>query len=116
MAVEHLFASIPVRDGDRAGDFYTRLFGRPPDLIPNEHEAAWRLTGDGWIYFVVDPGRAGSALNTVLVGDLDSFLDDLAGRDVTAGAVTVNGAGVLEAVVTDPDGNRLKVGQPPRGA
>ena len=58
-------------------------------------------------------GRAGSALNTLLVDDLDRFLADLAERDIESGRIETMGNGVRVAVVTDPDGNRIQVGQPP---
>ena len=113
MAVTYVFAGIPVADRDAAAGWYERLVGRPPDLIPNDDEAAWRLTETGWIYVIADAGRAGSALNTLLVDDLDGFLAGLGERDVVAGPVQVIGDGVRVTVVTDPDGNRLQVGQPP---
>jgi hypothetical protein len=110
---DHLFTGIPVSARDIAGEWYERLFGRAPDLVPNEREAAWRLTDSGWVYIVVDPPRAGSSLNTVLVADLDTFLADLGRRGVQAGPVELLAGGrVRQAIVTDPDGNRLKVGQP----
>jgi predicted enzyme related to lactoylglutathione lyase len=65
------------------------------------------------MYVVADAGRAGSALNTLLVDDLDAFLAGLAERGVVAGPVETVGDGVRATVVTDPDGNRLQVGQPP---
>ena len=113
MAVTYVFAGIPVADRDAAAGWYERLVGRPPDLIPNDDEAAWRLTETGWIYVIADAGRAGSALNTLLVDDLDAFLGGLAERKVMAGPVKTIGDGVRVTVVTDPDGNRLQVGQPP---
>jgi predicted enzyme related to lactoylglutathione lyase len=113
MAVTHVFAGIPVADRDTAAAWYERLVGRPPDLIPNEDEAAWRLTDTGWIYIVVDAARAGSALNTLLVDDLDAFLAGLAERGIVSGPVETIGDGVRRAEVTDPHGNRVQVGQPP---
>jgi catechol 2,3-dioxygenase-like lactoylglutathione lyase family enzyme len=104
---------VPVRDLRAASDWYGRLFGRPPDLVPNEREAAWRLTDSGWICIERDPQRAGSALHTVLVADLQGFLAGLARRGVQAGPVQEIGAGVKQAIVRDADGNRLKLGQPP---
>lgn len=111
--ITHLFASIPVRDRDRAVSWYERLTGRPPDLIPNDDEAAWRLTDTGWIYVVVDAEQAGSGLHTLLVEDIDAFLAGVASRGIDGGPVEVMGAGVRHAYLTDPDGNRLQVGQPP---
>lgn len=111
MAVTYVFAGIPVTNRDAAAAWCERLLGRPPDLIPNDSEAAWTETG--WIYIVVDAARAGSALNTVLVDDLDSFLAGLGERGITTGPLTTAGDGVRRTVVTVPDGNRLQIGQPP---
>lgn len=113
MVVTYLFAGIPVGNRDSALGWYKRLTGRPPDLIPNEHEAAWRMTDTGWIYVIADPDRAGSALNTLLVDDLDRFLAGLAERDIKAGPVQTMDNGVRVTMLTDPDGNRLQLGQAP---
>jgi predicted enzyme related to lactoylglutathione lyase len=68
----------------------------------------------GWIYVIADPERAGSALNTLLVDDLDAFLAGLAARGIATGPVEIIGDGVRRTIVTDPDGNRLQIGEPPR--
>jgi hypothetical protein len=111
--ITHVFAGIPVADRDAAMAWYERLTGRPPDLIPNEDEAGWRMNEGAWIYVLADPDRAGSALNTMLVDDLDAFLDEMATRGLDTGPVETIGEGVRRTIVTDVDGNRLKVGQPP---
>jgi hypothetical protein len=111
MVITHLFASVPVADRDAAMAWYENFAGRPPDLIPNRQEAAWRMTDTGWIYIIEDAECAGSALNTLLVDDLDALLADLAGRGIEAGPVEVMGNGVRQAIVLDPEGNRLKIGQ-----
>lgn len=113
MAATYVFAGIPVTDRDAAAAWYERLVGRPPDLIPNEAEAAWRLTDTGWIYVVVDRRRSGTALNTLLVDDLDAFLAGLAERGISAPPVETMDNGVRVTTLRDPDGNRLKLGQPP---
>jgi hypothetical protein len=93
--------------------WYERFAGRPPDLIPNAKEAAWQLSATGWIYLLADAEHAGSALLTLLVEDLDAFLAGLHERGITASPIELIGDAVRHTVVTDPDGNRLKVGQPP---
>ncbi len=113
MAITHLFASIPVASRDAAVTWYERFVGRPPDLIPNPDEAAWRMTETGWIYVVADAARAGSGLHTLLVDDLDGFLAGLAGRGLLSDPVDTMGNGVRHTTITDPDGNRLQIGQPP---
>src|SRR2546425_2033587 len=112
MAFTHVFAGIPVGDRDAALRWYERFAGGPPDLIPNQDEAAWQLTETGWIYAVVDADRAGSGLHTLLVDDLDAFLAGLAERGIDAGPVETLGGSVRRTIVTDLDGNRLNVGQP----
>ena len=104
MAVTHVFAGIPVARRDAAAGWYERLIGRPPDLVPNDDEAAWRLTETGWMYIVVDADRTGSALHTLLVDDLDAFLAGLAERGITTSPVDTIGDAVRRTVVTDQPG------------
>lgn len=115
MAVTHLFASIPVRDRDAAVGWYTRLTGHPPELRPNDEEAAWRLTDTGWLYVIVDAERAGTALHTLLVDDLDAFIAGLVERGIEAEPVELLDGAIRRTLVTDPDGNRVKIGEPLAG-
>jgi len=109
---EHVFTGIPVANRGAAMDWYERLFARPPDLIPNDDEAAWQLTPTSWIYIVADFDRAGSGLNTLLVDDLDRFVAGLGERGIAPGPIELIADGsVRQAIVVDGDGNRLKVGQ-----
>ena len=60
MPFTEVFAGIAVRDRDAAIEFYERLLGGPPTMRPNDDEAAWQLTGGGWLYVLRDPtGPAG---------------------------------------------------------
>ncbi len=111
MTVEHLFAGIPVSDRGVAVEFYERVFGRPPDLVPNDQEAAWRVTDSGWVCLYAGGGHGASAPHTLLIDDLDGFLTDVAERGIVTGPVEAIGVSVRQSVITDPDGNRLKVGQ-----
>ncbi|HTX62557.1 MAG TPA: VOC family protein [Solirubrobacteraceae bacterium] len=111
MAVEHLFAGIPVSDLDVSVEFYERVFGRPPDLVPNDREAAWRVTDSAWVCLYGGVANAASAPHTLLVDDLDGFLGGVAERGILAGPVEAVAPSVRQSVIADPDGNRLKVGQ-----
>lgn len=111
--VTHTFAGIPVADRDAAVGWYERFAGRAPDLVPNEDEAAWQMSETGWICLIADAGRAGSAVHTLLVDDLDVFLAGLTERGIAGGPVETIGDAARRTIITDPDGNRLKVGQPP---
>lgn len=113
MAFEHVFGGIHVSDRGTAVTWYEGLFGRPPDLIPNTQEAAWRLTETAWLYVIAGAGDPGTSLHTVLVADLDSFLRRMRDAGIALGPIETNGAGVRSVYIEDPDGNRLQVGQPP---
>jgi hypothetical protein len=88
------------------------LLGRGPDLVPNEREAAWELHDGAWIVLIADPERAGTALHTLIVADLEPFLAAARERGVEPGPVEPVGEGMRQSIVTDFDGNRLKVAAP----
>jgi hypothetical protein len=46
-------------------------------MLPNDDEAAWQLTGGGWLYVLRDADRAGRAVVTLLVDDPDERLADV---------------------------------------
>jgi predicted enzyme related to lactoylglutathione lyase len=105
--MEVLFASVPVTDLGTATDWYGRLFGRPPDIVPNDHEAMWRVTASGWLYVIEDRERAGKTVVTVAVDDLGHVVDELAGRGIGAGPIEPVGDAGRKAVVIDGDGNAI---------
>jgi predicted enzyme related to lactoylglutathione lyase len=105
-----LFAGVPVRGRDAAFAWYERLLGAPPDFHAHDDEAVWRV-GGGWIYVVVDGDRAGHAIVTVLVDDLDAQVAALAGRGVDAARVEMYGSGARKAVFVDADGNEIGFAQ-----
>ena len=111
MAVTYAFTGLPVADLVSALAWYERLAGRPPDLIPNESEAAWQLTDTAWLYVVRDAERAGKALLTVLVDDLDDRLAELAERGVRIGAIDTVPGRFRRVVITDPEGNTITFAQ-----
>lgn len=116
MAFTAVFAGIHVADLDAARAWYERFTGRPPDLIPNEDEAAWQFTETGWIYLVRDAGRAGMATVTLLLDDLDDRLAALSKRAIAIGETETFTNGVRKVVVTDPEGNTIAFGEVPPGA
>ena len=112
MTFTEVFAGIHVRDRALAIEFYERLLGKPPAMLPNDDEAAWQLTDSGWLYVVRDAARAGGGLVTLLVDDLDAQLSALAERGVSAGPVQIKAGGAARSVwLLDPDGNRVQLGQ-----
>jgi glyoxylase I family protein len=112
MAITNAFAAIAVADYEAALAWYERLLGRAPDMIPKQLEAAWQLTQGGWIYLVADAARAGTALLTLLVDDLEAHVGELAERGLATGTVETVPGVVRTAVIADPDGNTMTFGEP----
>jgi catechol 2,3-dioxygenase-like lactoylglutathione lyase family enzyme len=108
-----LFAGLPVTDIRSALEWYRRFFDAEPDLTPHEGERVWRVTETGWIYVVEDRDRAGRGLATVMVDDLAQRAADLHDAGIEIGEIEKLGGGTLKAVVTDPDGNQIGLGQVP---
>ncbi len=105
MTMEALFVGVPVVDLGAATPWYERLFGRPADVVPNEHEVMWRVAGDGWLYVIEDAKRAGHAIVAVSVDDLDRFVAGLGARGITPGPTEAVGDAGRKAVTSDPEGN-----------
>jgi predicted enzyme related to lactoylglutathione lyase len=111
LTINVLFAGVPVAELHAALAWYEELLGGPPDLVPNESERMWRLTDGGWVYVVADAERAGSGLLTLIVDDLDAQLAELEGRGIKAGEIEAISETTRKAVIVDPDGNRITLGE-----
>ena len=79
MAAVALFAGIRVRDLAAARPWYERLLGQP-SFFPNATEVVWTLADDRSVYLEQDRRRAGGALITVLVDDLDACVAEIGAR------------------------------------
>ena len=115
VAVTHTFAGLPVADYASAYDWYVRLLGREADMFPHERECVWRLTATSSIYVVQDPERAGRALVTFALDDLDAHEKRLRDGGFTF-TEEASGAAPRRLVVSDIDGNRLVFFQDPAPA
>ena len=112
LSITETFAGVAVPELGPARDWYERLFGREPDLIPNEREVAWNLSKGGWIYVVEDHERAGRSLLTLLVDDLDAELATIAAGGIEPQSTETIPGAVRKVELTDPAGNRVTLGQP----
>jgi predicted enzyme related to lactoylglutathione lyase len=111
MAITALFAAVATSDIGPARAWYERLFGRPPDMVPNDREVCWQTVGAGWVYVVEEPARAGRSVVTLLVDDLDVLLAGLAERGLAPGELEdMPGVG-RKAVFTDPEGSTIAFAQ-----
>ena len=111
MAIDVLFAGIPVAELEPAIDWWGRFLGRPPDMTPNASERTWQLTDDGWIYVVEDRERAGNGLTTLIVDDLDGRIRELSERGIETGDVEQLNENTRTVMLADPDGNRIQLGE-----
>ena len=111
MAIEQVFAGIPVSNYRAARPWYEQLFGRPPDVQVTDHECMWQLASAGWVYIVEDPDRAGHALFTFLVDNLPDHIAAVAARGLTTGDIETIPAEVRLAVILDADGNKIQIGE-----
>jgi catechol 2,3-dioxygenase-like lactoylglutathione lyase family enzyme len=105
-----LFAGIPVNDYAAALAWYERLLGSPPSFFPHDTEAVWELAEHRFVYVVQRPERAGHALLTVIVDDLDTVMAEAARRGLEPAKRETYGDGVRKTTYVDPDGNEIGFG------
>lgn len=105
--IEVLFACVTVTDLDGAVAWYARLFGRPADIVPNDDEVMWRCADSAWLYVLRDEKRAGHAVATLCVADLDRAVADIAARGITGGPVQIIGDAARKVNFADADGNAI---------
>src|SRR3954451_24826640 len=101
-----LFAGIRVRDLDAARGWYERLLGAP-SFSPHAKEVVWTLADDRFVYINEDPGRAGDALVTVFVEDLDARVVAVGARVLEPAERETYSNGVRKVIYRDDDGNEI---------
>jgi predicted enzyme related to lactoylglutathione lyase len=112
MSVNRVLADVAVADVDAAVDWYERLFGRPPDVLPMEGLAEWHLPAGGVVQVVASADRAGRSLLTLDLDDLEHELAAMRERGLDAGALDdTTSEKVLIATTSDPEGNEITLVQ-----
>jgi catechol 2,3-dioxygenase-like lactoylglutathione lyase family enzyme len=104
-----LFAGIRVRDVAAARAWYERLLGEP-SFFPNATEVVWTLADGRSLYIEEDPRRAGGALVTVFVDDLDARTAEIGSRGVEPAERETYANGVRKVTYRDDDGNEIGFG------
>jgi hypothetical protein len=74
------------------------------------------VTEHGWLYIEERPDRAGHALHTLFVEDLDARVAGIAGRGLEPAERETYTNGVRKVTCRDPDGNEIGFGGGPDGA
>lgn len=111
MPITDLIAGVPVSDLEAAIDWYTRFFGREPDLRAGQ-EILWDVVGHGTLFIEPDESRAGSGRITFAVRGLDEMLVQLTARGIGHGPVETFPDGLRHVTVPDPDGNAIAFAEP----
>jgi hypothetical protein len=71
----------------------------------------WQLAERALVYVVSDPERAGSALITLIVDDLDAWASRLTELRIPVGEEERLQGGVRRVSISDHDGNSISLGQ-----
>jgi catechol 2,3-dioxygenase-like lactoylglutathione lyase family enzyme len=108
----HLYAGVPVTDLDASIDWYTRFFGKEPDLLAGE-EILWETDEHATLFIEPRADRAGSGRITMAVTGLDDLLEQLHERGIEHGEVETYSNGVRHVTVPDPDGNEIAFAESP---
>lgn len=114
-AITNLFAGVPVADLDAGIDWYTRLFGRPPDMRAGD-EVLWDIDEHATLFIEPNPELAGAGRVTLGVAGLDALLERLAAQGIDPEPIETYSSGVRHAKVPDPDGNAIAFAEGPDAA
>jgi catechol 2,3-dioxygenase-like lactoylglutathione lyase family enzyme len=111
-AITNLYAGVPVSDLDASVDWYTRFFGRPPDMRAGD-EILWDLNEHATLFIETDAAQAGAGRITLGVTGLDALLERLAAQRIDHEPVETYPNGVRHVKIPDPDGNAIAFAEAP---
>jgi catechol 2,3-dioxygenase-like lactoylglutathione lyase family enzyme len=114
-AITALIAGVPVSDLNASIDWYTRFFGRPPDMRVGE-EILWDIDEHATLFIEPNSAQAGAGRITFAVAGLDALLERLAAQRIEHEPVETYSNGVRHVKVPDPDGNAIALAEPPNGS
>lgn len=115
MNVIGVFAAVHVSDIARAEAFYAKLIGRAPDHKPMPFLTQWVSIAGAGVQLFRDPAKAGQGLMTLVTPDVDAAGTQLAQAGLALGDIQRGPFGAV-AHIDDPDGNRVFLTEPPKGA
>ena len=110
--ITHLFAGVPVSDLDTSVDWYTRLFGRPPDRRVG-YEMLWEMDEHAWLFIEPNARQAGAGRITLAVNGLDALLERVAVEGIEHEPIETYSNGVRHVKIPDPDGNAIAFAEAP---
>lgn len=83
-------------------------------MFPHDPEAVWQLGEHRFMYIVQLQDRAGHAVHTVIVDDLDALLASISQRGLEPEKRETYSNGVRKVTYIDADGNEIAFGAVPR--
>jgi catechol 2,3-dioxygenase-like lactoylglutathione lyase family enzyme len=105
-----LFAGNRVSDYETARAWYERLLGAEPAFFPHATEAVWQLAEHRWLFIVEDAERAGGAIHTIFVDELDALVAEIASRGIEPDEQETYPGKARKAIYRDADGNEIGFG------
>jgi catechol 2,3-dioxygenase-like lactoylglutathione lyase family enzyme len=114
MEIQGLFAVACVSDMERSVKWYAGLIGREPDDRPMDGLVQWRETNSAGLQLVLDVEKAGASLVTIVTPNMDRAREALSVANLEL-EPDVQGDFQVIAEISDPDGNRITLAEPPKG-
>lgn len=114
ITVQGVYAGAIVADFAAGLAWYEKFMGRPADDQPFPGMAQWRNMGGAGLQLWQDNQRAGKAIMTVVVPDLAREQARLQAAGLPVGDLVSGGFGKITQL-TDPEGNRIHLAEPPKG-
>lgn len=105
--INSVISVLPVKDFEKAFNWYKKLFGRDPDVVPMEGIAEWQLVENAWIQVAIDPERAGSTTVVLGVNDIEAQCKMCSEANVSVGEIVEYPEIIKMAEIIDPDGNKI---------
>ena len=114
-AITDLIAGVPVSDLDASLEWYTRFFGRSPDMRAGD-EVLWDVAEHATLFIEPNAAQAGAGRITFAVAGLDALLERLVGQRIEHEPIETYSNGVRHVKIPDPDGNAIAFAEPPDAA
>ncbi|HZY67633.1 MAG TPA: VOC family protein [Devosia sp.] len=114
MTVQGIYACAAAADFERTVAWYSKFMGRAPDDQPMPGMAQWRNMGAAGIQVWYEPEHAGHSRLTIVAPDMTREHARLESDGISLGEVISGDFGKV-AQLTDPEGNRIALTEPPKG-
>ncbi len=114
MEMVGIFAVACVTDMERSVAWYARLMGPAPDDRPMEGLVQWRSASGAGLQLVLEVEKSGSSLITIVTREMDLVRAQLAAATLQLEPNIQGDFGII-AQISDPDGNRVTLAEPPQG-